>query len=151
MYTKKKKVERAKFTHLPPSWCSDVCQNSMNEACIDECAPKKDCSWFIPRPNLKVEDLHIITLDEAKQMSGTEKYYSTWLDNYVIKRQLQGVPDEPIRHYSNGNPNRPFPQTINIKGVVYDRHGRVDLSEDEQEHKVNEAEPEEVAEEELAT
>jgi len=60
---------------LPIPACAALCGNAMNEVCIEECSPKRDCSSFELRP-----DLNLPTMP-----SYPETRNLTWKERFVIE------------------------------------------------------------------
>src|SRR5688572_30301367 len=60
---------------LPSPACASICSNAMNEVCIEECSPKRDCSSFELR-----EDLDLPTMP-----SYPETRNLTWKERFVIQ------------------------------------------------------------------
>jgi hypothetical protein len=87
---------------LPPAWCSGICRHAMNEICVEDCAIKRDCSAFEPKPNLKLADLPRFPLKESGSMTKEEKYTSVTIYLAKVVDHLQGIEDEqqsfPIYH-----------------------------------------------------
>ena len=81
---------------LPPLWCGSICRNSMNEICVENCAIKRDCSAFEPKPNLKLEDMPRFPLQESGSMTREEKFTSVTIYLSKVVDHLQGVQDERI-------------------------------------------------------
>lgn len=98
-----KKMER-KQVSLPPTWCSSICTNSMQDVCVEECAVKKDCSWFEPKEGLNLDDMPRFPYQETKEMTKEEKFVSVTIYLSKVVDHLKGVRDErPLRIY----PRRP--------------------------------------------
>ena len=79
---------------LPPTWCSSLCRNAMNEICIEDCALKRDCSAFEPKPNLKLSDMPRFPLKESGSMTKEEKFTSVTIYLAKVVDHLQGKEDE---------------------------------------------------------
>ena len=86
---------------LPPPWCASLCRNAMNEKCIEDCALKRDCSGFDPRPNLKLGDMHRFPLKESASMTKEEKFTAVTVYLAKVVDHLQGNEDhtDPILAY----------------------------------------------------
>jgi len=84
---------------LPPTWCSGMCRNAMNEICVEDCAIKRDCSAFELKPNLKLEDMPRFPLKESGSMTREEKFTSVTVYLAKVVDHLQGNDNE--RHYLN--------------------------------------------------
>jgi hypothetical protein len=59
---------------LPIPACAAICKNAMNEVCIEECAPKRDCSSF---------ESNNLSLPEMPQYPETQDL--TWKERFVIE------------------------------------------------------------------
>src|SRR5271157_4104608 len=99
--------QRMKELQLPPHWCSQICRNAMNEACLEGCAIRRDCSEFEMKKDLKLEDMP--RFPDTAGMTKEEKFTSVTVYMAKIVDHLQGVQDEylyPIRrqntHHSSG-------------------------------------------------
>ena len=79
--------------HLPPPWCSAICRNAMSEICIEQCAINRDCSGFVPKPNLKLGDMPRFPKTEG--MSREEKFTSVTIYLSKVVDHFQGIEDEP--------------------------------------------------------
>ena len=75
---------------MPPTWCSALCRNAMNEVCIEDCAIKRDCSAFEPKPNLKLIDMPSFPLCESAEMTKEEKFTSVTIYLSKVVDHLQG-------------------------------------------------------------
>src|SRR5688572_5189743 len=82
------------FYSLPPTWCSGICRNAMNEICVESCAVKRDCSAFEPKPNLNLSDMP--RFPETKHMTKEEKFTSVTVYLSKVVDHLQGKENEPI-------------------------------------------------------
>lgn len=88
-----KKMER-KQASLPPSWCSSICRNSMQDVCVEECAIKRDCSWFEPKEGLNLEDMPRFPFKETSEMTREEKFVSVTIYLSKVVDHLKGYDDE---------------------------------------------------------
>jgi len=86
------KQRMKEFQVLPPIWCSQICRNAMNEACLEGCAVKRDCSEFQVRKDLKLEDMP--RFPNTASMTKEERFTSVTVYLAKIVDHLQGVPDE---------------------------------------------------------
>jgi hypothetical protein len=77
---------------MPPTWCSGICRNAMNEICIEDCAIKRDCSAFEPKPNLKLADMP--SFPKTNGMTREEKFTSVTIYLAKVVDHLQGKEDE---------------------------------------------------------
>ena len=75
---------------LPPTWCSGICRNAMNEICVEDCAVKRDCSAFELKPKLKLEDMPRFPLKESGSMTKEEKFTSVTVYLAKVIDHLQG-------------------------------------------------------------
>src|SRR5690349_10320720 len=80
---------------LPPTWCSSLCRNAMNEICIEDCALKRDCSAFEPKPNLKLSDMPQFPLHETANMTKEERFASVTIYLAKIVDHLNGTEPDP--------------------------------------------------------
>jgi hypothetical protein len=64
-----------KELQLPNPACAAICRNAMNEVCIEECSPKRDCSFFEIRPDLSLPDM-----PAYPDTSGM-----TWKERFVVE------------------------------------------------------------------
>src|SRR5215211_7284216 len=60
---------------LPTPACAALCGNAMNEVCIEECSPKRDCSSFELRQNIDLP-----TMPAYPDTSNL-----TWKERFVIE------------------------------------------------------------------
>jgi len=75
---------------FPPTWCASLCRNAMNEICIENCAIKRNCSAFEPKPNLKLIDMPSFPLSESAEMTKEEKFTSVTIYLSKVVDHLQG-------------------------------------------------------------
>ena len=75
---------------MPPTWCSGICRNAMNEICMEHCAIKRDCSAFEPKPDLKLIDMPSFPLIESAEMTKEEKFTSVTIYLSKVVDHLQG-------------------------------------------------------------
>jgi hypothetical protein len=78
---------------LPPAWCGSICRNAMNEACVEHCAIKRDCSAFEPKKDLKLIDMP--RFPNTEKMTKEEKFASVTIYLAKVVDHLQGEKDEP--------------------------------------------------------
>jgi hypothetical protein len=78
---------------MPPTWCSALCRNAMNEICIEDCAVKRDCSAFELRPNVKLSEMP--RFPETSGMTKEEKFTSVTIYLAKVVDHLQGNESEP--------------------------------------------------------
>ena len=100
--------------HLPPLWCGSICRNAMNEVCVEQCAVKRDCSAFDPRPNLKLDDMHRFPLKESASMTKEEKFTAVTVYLAKVVDHLQGNEDktDPMVTYQASPVRRELIRTI---------------------------------------
>src|SRR5688572_2976985 len=93
---------------LPTPACAALCGNAMNERCIEECSPKRDCSSFELR-----KDLELPTMPAYPETKGL-----TWKERFVIQEAylkktidfIQGR--NGVNHgYTSNSPRRPLPHS----------------------------------------
>jgi hypothetical protein len=99
---------------------------------MESCAPKRNCSDFRLKQGLKVDDLPPFPLADwiSDEMTNKERKICGAVYIAILTDHAQGVRREPsTRPYSNYFRNGRFPETIKIKGIVYDKKGRVVVSE----------------------
>jgi hypothetical protein len=78
---------------MPPSWCGAICRNAMNEVCVENCAIKRDCSAFQPKPDLKLSDMPRFPLDESSKMTKEERFASVTIYLAKVVDHLNGTED----------------------------------------------------------
>jgi hypothetical protein len=76
--------------YLPPVWCSSICRNAMNEICVEQCAIKRDCSGFEPKPDLRLSDMPHFPLTESANMTKEERFTSVTVYLAKVVDHLQG-------------------------------------------------------------
>ncbi|MBE0681995.1 MAG: hypothetical protein IH589_08765 [Anaerolineales bacterium] len=97
---------------LPPIWCSSMCRNAMNEICVKNCAIKRDCSGFDPKPELTLADMP--RFPKTNGMSREEKFTSVTIYLSKVVDHLQGVEHEPE--------SRPaFPRVSRVSRLLVER------------------------------
>jgi hypothetical protein len=105
---------------LPPTWCSGICRNAMNEICIEDCAVKRDCSAFEEKPNLNLSNMP--RFPETKGMTKEEKFTSVTIYLSKVVDHLQGVDYEPFpyrRPYHDRTASSQVSANIEIKSVLH--------------------------------
>jgi hypothetical protein len=95
----------------------------MNDLCIEECAIKRDCSHFQPRPDLKLEDMP--RFPKTQGMTREEKFTSVAIYLSKVVDHLQGVPYEHAtfvtrRPDSHSEASSRVPSAIEIKDLLPD-------------------------------
>lgn len=91
---KERNENQEKAFRLPPTWCSTICRNSMNEVCVEHCAMRRDCSAFEEKPNLKLSEMPRFPLDDSADMTREEKFASVTVYLAKVVDHLQGNEDE---------------------------------------------------------
>ncbi len=111
-----------KELQLPPNWCSQICRNAMNEACVENCAIKRDCFQFMTKRDLKLIDMP--RFPDTAGMTKEEKFTSVSVYLAKVIDHLQGVPDEylyPVRrqntHSASGGR---VPPVVQVKDLLPD-------------------------------
>ena len=89
-FMKEKENNQTEGVQLPPIWCSSICRNSMNDICVEDCAIKRDCSAFEPRPNLNLSNMPPFPLKESSTMTKEEKFTSVTIYLAKVVDHLQG-------------------------------------------------------------
>ena len=90
----KKTKEEEVVHYLPPAWCGAICRNAMNEVCVENCAIKRDCSAFEPKPDLKLSEMPRFPLKESARMTKEEKFTSVTVYLAKVVDHLKGIEDE---------------------------------------------------------
>ena len=107
---------------LPPIWCSRICRNAMNEACLEDCAIKRDCSQFQIKQDLKLEDMP--HFPDTAGMTKEERFTSVTVYLAKVVDHLQGVSDDYIpsipRSYPHGTPGSRVSSAIQVKDLLPD-------------------------------
>ena len=93
-----KNMERKEIKY-PAAWCSRICRNSMNETCVEHCTVKRDCSSFIPKPHIELEDMALFPLKEWSGMTKGEKGTSIAIYVSKIVEHLKGGENGTDIHY----------------------------------------------------
>ncbi|MEJ2749360.1 MAG: hypothetical protein P8183_15865 [Anaerolineae bacterium] len=120
MYHKKRTAHNSYF--IPPAWCSQICQNAMNDICVERCAPKRNASGFQVIRGLNIEDLppfpHTAWQEE---MSGHERQAAAGVYLKAVVDHLQGIRHEPpIRPYSYRSRNGRISEAVQAGGAFGD-------------------------------
>jgi hypothetical protein len=100
-YMKERERNQTEGVQLPPTWCSSLCRNAMNEICIESCALKRDCSAFEEKPNLSLRDMP--RFPETGYMTKEEKFTSVTIYLSKVIDHLQGneaLPNNKVLHGS---------------------------------------------------
>lgn len=106
--------ERLKVTTvvMPPAYCSGLCTNSMNEACIEDCAQYRDCKWFqlkkihLPKaPRFPLNEfLNTMSIKERQVIVAAYLYLNDDFNHKVaelLRMEFDDEPDIPLRTRSN--------------------------------------------------
>lgn len=88
-----------KQVFLPPTWCSSICRNAMNEVCIEQCAVERDCSGFEEKPNLELIDMP--RFPNTDDMSREEKFTCVAVYLSKVVEHIQGENFVPVRSLSS--------------------------------------------------
>ena len=116
------KQRMIEFQVLPPTWCSTICRNAMNEACLEGCAIRRDCSDFQIKKGLQLADLP--RFPDTAGMTKEEKFTSVTVYLAKVVDHLQGVSDEyltPIpRSHSHRATGSQVPSVVQIKDILPD-------------------------------
>jgi hypothetical protein len=62
----------------------------MNEICIEDCAVKRDCSAFEPKPDLNLSNMPPFPLKESATMTKEERFTSVTIYLAKMVDHLQG-------------------------------------------------------------
>ena len=91
---------------LPIPACAAICGNAMNQPCIEDCAPARDCHNFEPR-----KDLELPMMPQYPDTKGL-----TWKERFVIeeaylKKTIDFIQGRKATEsvYSSNVQRRPFP------------------------------------------
>lgn len=103
---------------LPPTWCSSICRNSMNEVCVEDCAIKRDAEWFEVK-EIALEDMPRFPLKDFTNGDMTPKERQVCAGVYLAKvvDKMQGVTDG---QNVNRVRSRRIPTALKVSGVLYD-------------------------------
>ena len=93
---------------MPPSWCGAICRNAMNEVCVENCAIKRDCSAFEPKPNLKLSNMPHFPLKESAQMTKEERFTSVTVYLAKVVDHLNGVEEKIPERTIYRTPSKEF-------------------------------------------
>jgi len=119
---KESENNQSQQVQLPPTWCSGICRNAMNEICVEDCAIKRDCSAFEPKPNLKLSDMPRFPLEETASMTKEEKFTSVTIYLAKLVDQAQGVDNEPVpsrRPYHDRTAGSQVSANIEIQSILH--------------------------------
>jgi hypothetical protein len=87
---------------LPPTWCSSLCKNSMSQVCVEDCAVKRDTSWFELKHGINMENIPRYPIEETKEMTKEEKFTSVTVYLRKVVDHLKGVDDGEDLYYPPG-------------------------------------------------
>jgi hypothetical protein len=111
------KVERENTEVIfPPTWCSPICKNSMNDVCIEDCALERKAAWFDMKPGLTLEDLPRFPLNDVDEMTKEEKFMSVVVYLSKVVEHLKGV-DNGQDIYSSRS--RRILEDVEKQGVLF--------------------------------
>ncbi len=121
---RKNKVERKIGYRLPPTWCSLICENAMNELCIEKCAPNRSTTQFVLK-----KDVYLSTLPPfpfrawQEEMNPAERKTVAGLYLAKIVDHLQGRENDVWTRSTRPDPDRGrrnsrVPKTIAIQDVL---------------------------------
>jgi len=113
---KRRMTERNEIA-LPPAWCSKICKNALNEACIEfGCAFKRDCSQFELKEGTTLVDLPQITTEDFKNMTPQERTVVVWTHLNTMKEFLLGGQNDR-RPFTNRSRSSPFSKNLQESGL----------------------------------
>ena len=142
------KQRMKEFQVLPPVWCSMICRNAMNEACLEGCAIRRDCSEFQIRKDLKLENMP--RFPDTAGMTKEERFASVTIYLAKVVDHLQGVQDEylyPIRRQNTHRaPGSSIPAVVQVKDILPDLTQAVSAPETGKERESSGVGPEKMAE-----
>ena len=119
-----KEYEQTKGVQLPPTWCSGICRNAMNEVCLKNCAVNRDCSGFEMKKGFKLKDLPRFPLDASAAMTKEEKFTAVTVYLAKVVDHLQGVENEPTiyppirRQNLHGSGSSRIPEDLKIEDLL---------------------------------
>ncbi|SRR6266496_235936 len=87
---KEKEESQIPKFRLPPVWCSAICRNAINQVCVENCAIKRDCSAFDPKPNLTLSDMPPFPLTQSASMTKEEKFMAVTVYLAKVVDHLNG-------------------------------------------------------------
>ena len=91
MYYRRKVERKSIEVQLPPTWCSGMCKNSMNDVCIEECVLDRKAARFELKPGMTLEDLPKYPVNDANDMTKEEKFTSVVVYLSKVVDHLQGA------------------------------------------------------------
>jgi hypothetical protein len=88
-----------------PTWCSQVCKNSMTDICFESCWPEGDTSHFVMKEGLNIDDLPSFPWREfTTEMTVKDRQTAIAVYTAILVDHVKGIRVE--RNY------RPFPKGI---------------------------------------
>jgi hypothetical protein len=108
-----------KELQFPPTYCSTICRNALNERCIEQCNTKRDMSAFELKKGVELPDLPAFPLDEFIHTM-TPRERQNLMAVYMAKTVdfIQGRKEVP-RDY----PLFPRGRTANLEGSPKETKG----------------------------
>lgn len=81
---------------IPPSWCRNICLNSGEPVCVYDCAAERKARYFLPYPDLKLEDIAPFPIHDW-QINSSPKERQVMAGLYLAKlvEAVTGVPTDP--------------------------------------------------------
>jgi hypothetical protein len=119
---------------LPPLWCSQICRNSMNQVCVENCTLKRDTSAFELTQGLKLIDMP--KFPDPKGMTREEKFAVVAVYLTKVVETLQGVEDEYItvrKSSIDRSPSRKVSPVVQVKNLLPDLTQAISPLSDQQE------------------
>ena len=107
-------VERKLY--MPPPWCSGICQNAMQDVCVEICAPTRDCSHFEPKRGLTLEEMPRFPINGWQEMTRLEKTTAFAIYLSKVVDYLQGVENERANIYYTRS--RKVPETVKVESIL---------------------------------
>ncbi|MCP4425764.1 MAG: hypothetical protein GY803_14815 [Chloroflexi bacterium] len=103
----KNKVEKKVGYYLPPNWCSQICRNSMNEVCIEGCAPNRKTTQFELKKDVNLSMLPPFPFREWQEdMNPAERKTVAGLYLSKIVDRLQGRENNVWTRSTRPDPDR---------------------------------------------
>jgi len=89
---------------FPPVWCKDICKHALSDACVEECAVKRNCENFRIKP-FEFDDLPPYPLEDFETMSKEEKIYSLAIYTAKLTEKIQEVENGQLPKIRQDNDN----------------------------------------------
>ena len=91
-------MERKPTRHIAPDWCRDICINSGRPGCIYDCAGEREGRFFVPDPDLTLEDMAPFPIHDW-QINSSPKERQVMAGAYLAKlvERVTGIPQDPER------------------------------------------------------